>query len=257
MQLRAFFLPVFFFLCFLLAGCDGTTLLNQLASTDEQAYARSLVERLRARDFDAVQQALDKSLVDPELRATLENMAGMVPAGTPRSVQIVGAQKHYQNGVTTLHATYEYEFAQGWLLAQVSIAEKDGRRAVTSFRVEPRSQSLAEENAFSLAGKGLVHYLTLVLAVAAALLSIAALVVCVRMRPLRRKWIWIAFIVFGFCKFTLNWNTGVLLFQPLSLLLFSASAIAPLGAPWTVSYAIPLGAIVFLVYANKRQTEKA
>ena len=50
-----------------------------------------------------------------------------------------------------------------------------------------------------------------------------------------------------------NWNTGVLWFQPLFVQLFGASVMAQPGAPWLVSVSIPLGAIVFLVRASKRE----
>lgn len=257
MSLRSALVSVLLVLSSFLAGCSQTAVLNQIASPGEQAFARKLVAQLQARDIVALERAFDRELATPAMRRTLETMAGMMPAGAARSVKIVDARKLYGRNVTTLISTYEYEFDQGWLLARVVVREKDGARGVTAFHVQRRSQSLEDEFRFSLAGKGFSHYLFLVLVFAAVALSLAALVVCVRMRPLRRKWLWILFIVIGFCQFTINWSTGVVSFAPLHLQLLSAMAIQPPTAPWMISFAIPLGAIVFLAYAMKREEQAA
>lgn len=250
-------LPFFLFLSFLLAGCDQAAFIDKLATQEEQAFARQQVERLRTRQFEAIEAALDERLRNPALRGTLEKMAAMVPAGEPRSVRIVGAQKHYRDGVTTLGATIEYEFPSGWLLAQVLVAERDGKRTVTGFNVYPRTQSLAEEHRFGLSGKSAVHYGFLAAAFAAVGVMLYALVACVRTKALRRKWLWILFILLGVGKFAVNWTTGEVSVQAVAIQLFTAGAMAPLGAPMIVSFSIPLGAIVFLLYARRRRPDGA
>lgn len=252
MRLRRFVLPLFLLLCALVAGCSQADLLNRLASQEEQAFARAQVERLRARDFAAIEAVLAPGLAGPELRRNLETMANLVPPGKLLSVKIVAAHRQFGTDVRTLNSSYEYEFTAGWLLAQLVVEEKSGNRTLTAFNVYPRKQSLEQENRFTLAGKGGMHYFILLAALVSVALVLAALVVCVRTSP-RRKWWWIVFIVLGFGRFTVNWNTGVLWFQPLFVQLFGASVMAQPGAPWLVSVSIPLGAIVFLVRASKRQ----
>lgn len=246
------FIAVLLALCLLLTGCNEKAVVDAIASQEQQTYAHRQFERLRARDFAGVEAALDPSLASPTLRATLQRMAAMIPPGEPRSVRFVGAQKHYKDGVTTLGTNIEVKFPEGWLLVQVVMAEQDGKRTVTGLNVYPRTQSLAEEHAFTLAGKGASHYIMLAAALASVALIVCALIVCVRTPGLRRKWLWIVFILLGFGKLSVNWSTGIVLLQPFSVQLFGASAMAPLGMPWMISVALPLGAIVFLVRADRR-----
>lgn len=106
--------------------------------------------------------------------------------------------------------------------------------------------SQQERNKFTLEGKSALHYLTLVLAAMVPLFIVVTAYFCIRTPIPKRKWLWVIFIFVGIGKFSLNWTTGQLDFQPLSLQLFSASAMA-MGphAPWIISVSVPLGTIMF------------
>lgn len=245
------------FLLFLLAGCDQASIVAKFASADEQALARSYIERLRARDFDAIEKFLDKGLAGPEVRGNLEKMAALFPAGEPRSVKLVGAYKHFQNESRILNTTFEYEFSEGWVLANVAIDEKNGAKSITGLNVYPRTQSLEQENQFTLIGKQPAQYLILAGAIGAALVSLFALVACIRTKPLRRKWLWILFIVLGVGQFAVNWTSGEWGIVPISVQLLGAGATAAPYGPWIVSCSIPLGAIVFLFWRRGRERAPA
>jgi hypothetical protein len=63
----------------------------------------------------------------------------------------------------------------------------------------------------------------------------------------------VLFIVLGVCTFTLDWSTGEMEFQPISVLLMSAAFTRDgyIG-PWTFDFAVPLGALVFLLTQRRR-----
>ena len=256
MRTRVVSLFLSFVLGILLAGCDQAAIVDKIATQEEQAFVRQQVEHLRARRFKALEASLDKSKIGPDARETLEKMAAVFPAGEPRSVEIVGVQKLYRkNGTTELRVTIEYGFADRWLLARLIVPENGGNRTVTGFHVYPRVQSLAQENRLTLAGKGPAHYFFLAAALAAFGVTVWALVACIRTRGLRRKWLWIPFILLGVGQFALNWTSGTTLAQPLFIQVFSASLRAQLGDPWVVSVSIPLGAIAFLLLARRRRRQ--
>lgn len=223
----------------------------KFASPDEQTLARSYIDRLRARDYDAIEKSLDRRIAGPSVRGNLEKMSALVPSGEPSSVKLVGAHKFSQGGTISLNTTFEYQFAEGWMLANVVIEERGGAKAITGFNVYPRTQSIEEENRFNLVGKQPVQYLVLAGAIGAAVVSIYALVVCARTKVLRKKWLWILFILAGVGQFAVNWTSGEWSIAPLSIQLLSASASAQLYGPWILSFSIPLGAIVFLFYHRK------
>jgi hypothetical protein len=83
------------------------------------------------------------------------------------------------------------------------------------------------------------------------LITLWALVSCVRTKLKGRKWPWVLFILLGIGKFAVNWTTGAWEFAPISVQLFGASATAPFYGPWTVAVSLPLGAIAFLAFRNK------
>jgi hypothetical protein len=87
----------------------------------------------------------------------------------------------------------------------------------------------------------------LALAVFFALLTLYALVVCIKTRLPGRKWPWVLFILLGVGKLSVNWTTGAWGISPVAVQLFSASATAPLYGSWTLAVSLPLGAIVFLL----------
>jgi hypothetical protein len=110
-----------------------------------------------------------------------------------------------------------------------------------------------------LAGKSPLHYTVLILGITFVLLTVVALIRCATEKGLRRKWLWIIFIIVGIGQFTLEWFSGAWSFKPLFFLLFSAGAGLPGYGVWEVAIAFPLGAIVYLVrrFLNHRRSERS
>ncbi|MFZ1910299.1 MAG: hypothetical protein WAU52_14575 [Burkholderiales bacterium] len=234
-----------------LMGCSPEQVLQKFSSPEDQATARSYVERLRARNFDEIEKALDPSVRTPNIRETLVKMASLIPNQEPTSVKIVGAQSFSAPDAKTVSTTFEYSFGDRWLLANVAVRESQGVRTVVGFHVKPISQSLEVQNRFTLAGKSTIQYSVLIAAIAAVLLTVYALVVCIKTKFPRRKWLWILFVVIGLGKLAVNWTTGEWGIAPLTVQLFSASAVAPFYGPWIIAVSLPLGAIVFLFFKRK------
>jgi hypothetical protein len=102
-----------------------------------------------------------------------------------------------------------------------------------------------------LAGKNLLQYVTLSFAILIPIFTLYVLVLCIRTKMEKRKWLWIIFIIIGIGKFTVNWTTAQWQFAPLSFQFFGASAFAPMYSAWLISISLPLGAIVFLIRRRK------
>lgn len=112
-------------------------------------------------------------------------------------------------------------------------------------------------NRFTFAGKSLVHYLVFAACIAVPAFILVALVVCILSR-IRRKWLWISFILLGFMQFRFDWTSGQFEVQPISFALFGASAFRQSPyAPWVLGFAIPLGAIVFLIFRRRLLLDNA
>jgi hypothetical protein len=239
-------------------GCSRDQVLQKFSSPEDQATARGYIDRLRAHDFDEIEKAADKSIKSPALRATLEQMSRLIPTGEPTSVKVVGAQKFYASGATTVNTTFEFDIGGRWFLINLATKAKDGAKTIVGFRVLPEARSLDDQNRFGLSGKAPVQYTILGAAIAAALISLYALVLCIRTKLPGRKWPWVVFILLGIGKVWVNWNTGAWGAVPISVQLFSASAFSAMYGPWMVSASVPLGALAFLIYrGTRRLPEKA
>lgn len=238
-------------LMLVLAGCNQADMLQKFASPADQIMAKSYIDLLRQQRFEDIEKAADPSIAGPSLHDTLVKMATFIPSGEPSTITLVGAHQMNTDDSLTVNLTYEYGFSGKWILTNVVIKNHGGKTTIVGFSVIPQRASIQEQNRFTLAGKAPIQYLVFALAIVFPLLTLCALVICVRSKFKGRKWPWVVFVVFGFGKFAVNWTTGEWFLAPLSLQLFSAGAFAPLYGQWTVAIALPIGAITFLALRKK------
>jgi hypothetical protein len=93
--------------------------------------------------------------------------------------------------------------------------------------------------------------LFLLLTIVVPLFCIVSATVCLRSK-VRRKWLWIMFILFGFVSFQLNWTTGQIVLEPLSLQFLGSSIVrAGVYGPWMISFSLPLGGFLVLLLRKK------
>jgi hypothetical protein len=244
-------------LMFLLAlvACDQRKIMQEIAPPADQAVATHYIDLLRQQQFDAIESAMDPSLSGPSMRNTLVSMAGLIPAGEPTSITLVGANRLKTTNFESINLTYEYNFSGNWLVANVAIKRHDSSATIFGFHVYPQPSSLEQQNKFTLDGKSAVQYFVLALAVILPLFTLYALVICVRTTFKGRKWPWILFVIFGLGNFAVNWTTGQWALAPMYLQFFSAGAFGSFYGPWTIGISIPVGAIVFL--ARRKRLEVA
>jgi len=225
--------------------------MEKFVPKEEASHAKEVIAMLIARDLQSVEAALAPSLRTDQLRGQLEEMARMLPIGQPKSVRTVGANTMTTPSHTTFDLSFEYEYPGAWIVANAVLERRDGKLVVQGLHFTPNRQSLGEMNRFTFTGKGALHYLVFALAIAIPALVVYALVLCIRTRPLPRKWLWILFIAFGLVQFRFNWSTGDWGVQPISVALLGAGfAKAGPVAPLVFTLAFPLGAVLFLA---KRQ----
>jgi hypothetical protein len=231
----------------LLVACNQEEMLQKFASPEEQAVAKKYIDQLRNRDFGEIEKAADPSIAGASLEDALKTMADLIPADPPVSVQLVGAHRMSSTSSgTVVNLTFEYRFHDRFVLANVATKIINGVTSIVGFHVQPESGSLESRNRFTLGGKNALQYGVLTLAVGVAIFTLCVLVVCIRTKLKRRKWLWILFILFGFGKLSVNWATGQWGIQVLAAQLFSASTYADFFGPWIISVSLPIGAMVFL-----------
>jgi hypothetical protein len=242
------FLPAAVALCLLLAGCNA--LLQKGIPENADQFAREFIEMVAAGDYAAAQQMLDPSIQGPDALRKLQGFHAVLAQGGKIEFETIGyylvKDSHNAPGVYQDNLSYQLRIGERWAAGSVALNVTEGGMAVFGCHFALIPDSLAVLNRFSLRGKTPFQYGFLLLCAAVPAFIIYTLVLCMRTR-LRRKWVWVVFILFGLVQFQMNWTTGEWGIQPLSLLLLGASAFrANMYAPWIITFALPIGAMLFL-----------
>ncbi len=178
-------------------------------------------------------------------------MAALFPRGVPDEVEVVSWSWHTNifttgtSGQNTLEI--QYHVNDRWLLARITINTISGARVIEGAYVNELPDSLEKINEFTLKGKSLLSYIVLLVVVLVPIFVLTSLVLCIRTRLRRRKWLWLIFILFGVVQVSLNWTNGAWQTN-----LFDISFLGTgwnrfgLYGPIILHASIPLGAIIFL-----------
>ena len=235
-----------------LTACDQHAMMEKFASPEEQATARHYIDQLRHHNFVEIEKSADASISGPALDSTLDKMAALIPSDAPIAVTLVGAHRFSSTAEgDVVNLTFEYRFPQAYVIASLATKSKNGQFSIVGFHVYPETESLESQNRFKWCGKSALHYAVLTYGIAVALLSLAVLIICVRTKMPRRKWLWILFILFGFGQFSINWTTGQWAIQLLTVQLLSVGSHAEFFGPWIISVSLPIGAVLFLVLRRR------
>jgi hypothetical protein len=237
-----------------LASCGRGDIAKLVVPMQDDMIARGYIDQLRARQFSRIERDLDPSIRGAIDENMLNKMAGVFPSDEAISVKVVGAQTTVNkvlgaqpSETTIVNISYEFQFPSRWLLANVATQKSADRATIIGFHIYPTADSLESTHRFTLAGKSLFHYAFLALMFLIPVFIVSVLVICVRTKIAKRKWLWILFILCGFSAVSINWTTGAWAIQPVYILFLGAGASANPYGPWILSCAFPLGAIVFLI----------
>ncbi len=125
---------------------------------------------------------------------------------------------------------------------------------------------------FTLEGRSLRHYVFFSLLIFLPIFTLSTAIACGLNKNVKRKWIWIIFILVGLWGANFNWATGEIgnefiqatsksvKFQFLQFHLFGAGIIkAGPFRPWIISIGIPVGAVLYWYWparvARRRRKE--
>jgi hypothetical protein len=250
-------IPCVLFALALLSGCDQPAALKRLTPPEHDQLAREFLAAVRRGDsVSLLKQVTPTALQIPGFRDSLHAAASSLPDGSIDTLRQVGITRVRTKGTYRTSLTYELHTRAGWGLVIIDILEESGVRSVDGFRADRLPAAIETTNGFSLSGKSPFGFLVLLLALGCAGLSVAAAVLVAKER-IPRRWLWALFALLGVAPVTLNWATGEVSFQLLSVALFSAGFVrAGLGGPWLVSVAFPIGAIAALRRARRARSER-
>lgn len=233
---------------------------NPLARDPQvDSEVRSVFDQARHHENKELAARLDPSLGDRAI-AQLPTVEGYIPTDEPRGRKTLGTNTVRVSGQgETVSTTDEYDYGDRRILVDTQLYRATNSRAwqVQGFHVQAATTAELASNRFSLMGKSAFQYLFLLFTVASPLLMLAALIKVVRTPGLKRKWLWGILAFAGLVALRMNWTTGQLSYQILTIQLIGAGAVRGLSAfsPWILSATVPVGAVLILtgVWANPRR----
>ena len=228
------------------------------------------VDREAQSVFDQLRHHRDAQLIarlDPAIRGTapaqLPAIHSYVPPGEPRGRKAIGTNTLKVAGKgETVSTTDEYDYGDRTVAVEVRLYRPAGQQGwqVQGFHVQAATAAQLAPNRFSLSGKSAIQYLFLALTIVSPLVMVAALVKVIRTPGLKRKWLWGILAFAGLVALRMNWTTGELTYQLITVQFIGAGAMRGLSAfsQWVLSATIPVGAILILagIWANPRRARK-
>lgn len=239
----------------LLVGCGVPQSSSDFDKTPEAQFLKATVNQVVSKDYAAIEGLMDSRVHQADIRQALDRLRAQIPADAPIHMEpvawsFVKKMNARSGGADARNAKVAIEYTYPgpkWLLASANLSGEPGDFRIVAFNVAPLTESLSQTNAFTLKGKSSQHYIFLVCAVTAFAVSVYALVRCLRLKGLRHKWLWAIFMSFGFVVFSINWTNGAVFINPLAFYLLGAAFIRDgWVGPWVISFAVPVGAIIFL-----------
>lgn len=237
-------------------GCSPRAWLESQATAKETLLAKEAVTQLAHKDVDGLVSRLTPELREQLTPDLLAKMLAEIPPGAPADPTLVGYHHFASPGTTRAQLSLQYRYPEAYLLAHVQVRTVSEVSHISSLYVQRIPDSLEKLNAFRLSGRRARHFVVLAFAIVIPLFVVVMLVLCARTPNLRRKWLWLLFVAFGWGQLSLNWTSGALSFRPLNIQLFGAAAMAAGPyAPWILSVSLPLGAAWFAL-ARWRRTRR-
>ena len=220
---------------------------ESFAPKEETKFSKQYFTLIQSHDLETAKKYLDPKIIDAQFQEKFTQLVNLVPNETPKSVKFIGAHSVTSNGVTNTNLTSEYEFTNKWLLANLVLQKQGNTFLVQGVHIQPLNDSLENLTQFHFWGQDTKHYIVFTSALLLLAFDIYALVLCIKTPMPKRKWLWIIFILFGFCAVTFDWSTGGIYFNPLNIRMPTVQFAQMLYQPFIINMLIPVGAVVFLL----------
>ncbi len=254
---------LFLLMSFSICGCTPSKFLKLIANEKVDKQARTFIDYMLHEEYDKAMKVFDPEFVNEDTKPTFIKVHTYLEKGNLISIELINARwtKIMSNeGDYKIHdLAYQLHFKNGWIVAEVIVKKQGNKFTIYGFHVNEIPNSLKDLNAFSLKDKSFFHYMFLAYAIIIPIYVILSIIFCAKSK-IRKKWLWIIFILLGIGGISINWTTGQILVNILSVNLLGAGLLrSGLYGPWMLRLGFPLGAIMFFIFYKRisiEQTDK-
>ncbi|GLQ20604.1 hypothetical protein ACFFUB_00960 [Algimonas porphyrae] len=257
----------------LVTACVSDDLVRQTPFTAEQIRAQQVaIDRLIDGDVDGlIALSSDEFQALENVEDTMVKIMTIANAHPISPVIITG--EHRVNDTTSdayplQYGVWESAYGDGYLIIELVTEANPDCCKLRHVNLTTLDESPVGRHDWASSDTGPVRLLILGLAVLIPAFCLVTAIVCVRDKAIRRKWLWVPFILIGLWGVQLNWTTGALRPNFFSYadgsVTFSFIKFQLLGAgvtrggpfmPWIIDLGTPVGAILY--WAMRRRLKRA
>ena len=234
---------------FLFTGCfTGDRIDEEEIGQPVSDYTKEFIENLEAGEVESCLHQMVLEYQTEDSWKLLSELSELVKGKERKDHSLLHYRSrttYLDDPITVYELSYEYEYQDLWVYYNFQIREKKERFTVLGLNISPENESLRGIYDFDFQDKDWVQFLFFFLMIAVPIFILVSIVFLFK-TPMRRKWLWVIFMLLGFFPFKMNWETGDFGLQLLSVQILGASFVkGGVLLPWLVSFSIPVGAILF------------
>lgn len=238
-----------FTLIVILSSCTPTEIPDKFVPQKANEFAINYIDSLKTGNLQYCYDKLSEGLQNNEAQDFNLQIHEFLMSKNLISKRIISSNSEHiisDNPFTIYNLSYEYQYSDSlWEYFSFRLKEAEDEFIVQAFKIQPSGQPLSIEHEFIFQNKSVWHFVWFIIALIIPIFILVTLIFLISL-PLKRKWLWIIFVLLGVVSFSLNWTSGEIWIKPINFKLLGAGIIkSGIIAPWILSFSIPFGAIVF------------
>ena len=256
----------------LLFSCSKNYIDDKLESSPEKEFAIAYIDSLSDGSLDYCYDVLLPEFQNAEAKLLIRNAHEFLKFKEEDTSRVTSYSVTTMNDISYTNLEFEYQYENDWVYFSLHLLNDGGNIKLQGFNLNAVKASQVEENKFTLKNATIKHYIALLLTICVPLFILVS-IVFIAITPMKLKFLWIIFALFGIFAIHFNWSTGdfMLFIKQLSpdgtkeMVKMAFLKISILGAgysrqsvlhPWIFHFSIPVGAIIFWFKRRKIMEKK-
>lgn len=260
-----------------LGGCQQALHHDPMAIYAENPDAWNSMEDLAqtaiSRDIDAFMALIPEEQRVKEQRTKIEEIMSLLPDGQLTLSHFYSENRYASDDASMIGylSSFDVQSENGFAQLSLVVFPHEGECCtLTYIWIAPSETAPSQLNAFRLAEKSPLHWIMFGLLILMPVFHLFTAIACGFNKKVKRKYLWIPFILVGLWGVDFNWTTGAMAFELinisngrvnfnfLSIHLLGAGMIkAGVFAPWILTIASPVGPLIYWIWARHGKADKS
>ncbi len=230
---------------------DASFLLSNELTQSTKDLNTHMLNLIQNQKYKEIKKLLDDSLGDyNSIKQNLEPIKQMLPQQSIQNLTIVGVEK--ETSYTSLEkierilTITEVNYPSSDFIVEMLQYRVNDQVTIGGFRVSPKANlvEIFQANMQNITFNGYIMIFSMLIILTIVLY---ALILCINTDIERKKWLWILFVTLGFFGITFDWSTQEYSFNLINISLLGVGwNKATCFSPLTLSFGLPIGALIFL-----------